>query len=118
KLSCLSPLANNLRVGVMLANDSIYREENKAEYVAGVEVVVFAVQAGELAYAHVGYPQLFLARRSLPWVPLSVQMDLGTEMSTAEKLLSPLPQNVIGLHTTTNLNISSFKIQPEDRLVF
>src|SRR5580700_8765484 len=36
-LTCLTPLANNLRVGVMLANDLLYREDNKAEYTTGVE---------------------------------------------------------------------------------
>lgn len=118
KLTCLSPLANNLRVGVMLANDSLYREENRAEYIAGVELLVFAHQNNELAFAQVGHPALFLAREGLPWIPLSVQVDLATELSHAETLLAPLPQNMIGVHTTTNLNISSFKTQPGDRLVF
>lgn len=117
KLTCLSPLANSLRVGVMLANDSLYREENKAEYVAGVEVLVFAHQMGELAFAQVGYPHLFLARPGMPWIPLSVQVDLATEISRPPDVLAPLPQNVLGLHTTTNMNVSSFKIQPQDRLV-
>jgi hypothetical protein len=117
-LTCLSPLANSLRVGVMLANDSIYREENKAEYTAGVEVLVFARQENELAFAQVGYPHLFLARSGLPWIPLSVQMDLSTEFSVADHILPPLPHNLIGLHATTNMNVSSFKIQAEDRLIF
>lgn len=116
-LTCLSPLANNLRVAMLLANDTLYREENKAEYMTGVEVLVFAHQMGELAYAQVGYPHLFLARPSLPWIPLSVQIDLATEMSQPPDLLAPLPQNLIGLHTTTNANISSFKTQPKDKLV-
>lgn len=116
-LTCLSPLANTLRVATLLANDSLYREENKAEYMTGVEVLVFAHQLGELAFAQVGYPHLFLARQSMPWIPLSVQIDLSTEMSSPPDLLPPLPQNMIGLHTTTNLNVSSFKTQPGDKLV-
>ena len=118
KLTCLSPLANSLRVGLMLANDSLYREDNKSEYSAGVEVLVFAHQEGELAFAQVGHPHFFLARRGLPWIPLSVQIDLSTELSPPQQFLSPLPQNLIGLHTTTNMNISSFKTQKGDRLVF
>jgi hypothetical protein len=118
KLTCLSPLANSLRVGVMLANDSIYREENKAEYISGVELLVFAHQENELSFAQVGHPHLYLARRGMPWLPLSVQIDLSGEMSEAPAVLPPLPQNVIGLHTTTNMNVASFKTQPEDRLVF
>lgn len=118
KLSCLSGLANSLRVGLMLANDSIYREENKSEYIAGCEVLVFACQDMELSFAQVGFPQFFLSRKGLPWIPLTVQIDLATEMSQPPKILPPLPQNVIGLHTTTNMNVSSFKTQSQDRLIF
>lgn len=118
KLSCLSPLANSLRVAVMLANDSLYREENKAEYTAGVEVLVFAHANHELAFAQVGAPHLLLARAGLPWLPLSVQIDMSTELSRKDDLLAPLPQNLLGLHGTTNMNVHSFKTQPGDRLVF
>ncbi len=118
KLSCISPLANSLRVGMMLANDSLYREENKSEYISGVEVLVFAHQMNELAFAQVGHPNFFIARRGCPWIPLSVQVDMSTELSEADHTLAPLPQNLIGMHTTTNLNISSFKTQPADKLIF
>ncbi|MBX3020834.1 MAG: hypothetical protein KF799_04095 [Bdellovibrionales bacterium] len=118
KLTCLSGLANSLRVGVMLANDSIYREENKSEYMSGVEVLVFAHQEGELSFAQVGYPHFFLARQGMPWIPLSVQIDLSTELSQPPEILPPLPQNLIGLHSTTNMNVASFKTQAHDRLVF
>lgn len=117
-LTCLSPLANSLRVGVMLANDLLYREENKSEYTSGVEVLVFAKLENELAYAQVGHPQFFLARQQCPWIPLSVQIDLSSELSEPPTFLSPLPQNLLGLHTTTNMNVSSFKTQKNDRLLF
>lgn len=32
--------------------------------------------------------------------------------------MAPLPQNLVGMHTTTNLNVSSFKVQPDDKLIF
>jgi hypothetical protein len=118
KLSSISPLANNLRVGIMLANDSLYREDNKAEYTAGVEVLVFAHENHELAFAQVGSPHFLLARKGLPWIPLSVQIDLATELSLPPEILAPLPQNLLGLHTTSNMNISSFRTQPGDRLIF
>lgn len=118
KLTCLTPLANNLRVALMLANDSLYREENKSEYTAGVEVFVFAHAQGELAYAQVGSPQFLVAREGMPWIPVSVQIDMATELSVHPELLAPLPQNLIGLHTTTNMNVASIRTQPHDRLVF
>jgi hypothetical protein len=67
-LTCVSPLANTLRVSVMMANDSIYREENKLDYQAGVELFVFSHQKGELAYATVGLPQAFVLRKGAPWI--------------------------------------------------
>ena len=118
KLTCLSPLANNLRAGIMLANDILYREENKAEHSTGVEILVFAQAQGELAFAQVGSPQFFLVRSGFPWIPVSVQIDLATELSVPPELLAPLPHNVLGLHTTSNMNVSSFKTQPLDRLIF
>ncbi len=118
KLTCLSPLANSLRAGIMMANDTIYREENKAEYTTGVEVLVFAHAEGELAFAQVGYPHIFLARKDLPWIPLSVQVDLSLELSEPPEVLPPLPQNLIGLHTSTNMNLSSIRTQKGDRLIF
>jgi len=118
KLTCLSPLANSLRAGVMLANDQVYRDENKAEYISGVEVLVFSHANGELAFAQVGYPHLYLARAHLPWIPLSIQIDLSSELSQPPEMLPPLPQNLIGLHNTTNMNLNSFKTQPGDKLIF
>lgn len=118
KLTCLSPLANSLRAGVMMANDTLYREENKAEYTTGCELLVFAHAEGELAFAQVGYPHLFLARKDLPWIPLSVQMDLATELSEPPEILPPLPQNLIGLHISTNMNLQSLRMQSGDRLIF
>ncbi len=118
KLTCLSPLANNLRAGIMLANDLLYREENAAEHTTGVEVLVFSRAQGELAFAQVGSPQLLLAREGMPWIPVSVQIDLSTELSDSGELLAPLPRNVLGLFNHTNMNISSFKTQPGDRLIF
>lgn len=118
KLTCLSPTANTLRAGLMLANDLIYREDNKSEYTAGVEVVVFAKSDQELAYAHVGHPNSFLARPGLPWIPLTCQIDLSSELSSSDNILSPLPLNLLGLHMTTNLNVASIRLQPEDRIIF
>lgn len=118
KLTVMSPLANSLRAALMMVNDTLYREENKAEYTFGCEILVFAHHEGELAFAQVGYPHLILARKDLPWIPLSVQIDLATELSEPPEILAPLPQNLIGLHTSTNMNIQSLRIQKSDRLIF
>ena len=43
---------------------------------------------------------------------------MSTELSHPPEILPPLPTNMIGLHNTSNMNISSFKTQPGDRLIF
>lgn len=118
KLSCISPLANTLRVATMLANDTVYREDNRAEYMTAMEFVVFSHIHGEFAYAQVGQPNLYLAREGLPWLPIAVQLDLSTEMSTQSGMCPPLPGNLIGIHTTTNMVVSSFRTKPKDKIIF
>jgi len=116
-LSCLSGMANTLRAAVMLANDLVYREENKSEHISGVELLVFSRIEKELSFAHVGQPNLYLARPQRPWVTVSSQLDLPGEFSQQATTLSPLPHNLIGLHSTTNMNVASIQLQPSDRLV-
>ncbi len=118
KLSCLSASANSLRVALMLANDYLYRDDNKSEFVAGVEVLVFAKFHNELSIAQVGAPSLMLARQGMPLLPLCTQIDLSTEMSGPSRSLAPLPSNLLGLHSTTNLTVLSVRVQPDDHLIF
>lgn len=117
KISSLTPLANSLRAGIMLANDSLYREENRNEYVSGVELVVFAQRDEEIAWAQIGYPNLFLSRRGVGLIPMGGQLDLAAELSS-ETVYPPLPANVLGLNATSNFSINSFRPLPGDRLIF
>ena len=116
-MTCLSPLANTLRVAVMLANDSLYREENRNEYTSGVELLVFAAKDEELAWAQIGSPNLFLMRQKVGLIPLSTQIDLATELSDQTEL-APLPANLIGLNPTSNFSINSIRPHQGDQLIF
>lgn len=116
-MTCLSPLANTLRSAVMLANDVMYREENKNEYQNGVELFAFSRSANELSYVQIGQPHVILHRKSMPLIPLSLQMDLGMEWSTAKLKLPPLPHDLLGLHGTSNFHVVSFRPMPGDELI-
>lgn len=118
KLTCLSSLANHVRVGMMLANDTIYREENKSEYQGALEICMFARNEFEVAIAQVGQPHVLLSRAEVPILPLGIEPDLVQEWSQPPQLLHPLPSNVIGLHTTSNFMVRSFRPQADDKLVF
>src|SRR5688572_90445 len=65
-LTCLSPLANSLRAGIKLANDVIYSEDNKNEYISGVELFVFSRRGAEAVWAQVGFPAAYLDRLQRP----------------------------------------------------
>lgn len=120
-LTCLSPLANTLRAGIMLANDIIYREENKSEYQSGVELLVFTRNSTEIAFVQIGQPHVILNRTSRPgspMIPIGVQLDLSMEWSVGKKILSPLPHDLLGLYTTSNFQVMMFRPMPGDELIF
>lgn len=118
RMTCLSPLANNIRVAMMLLNDSIYRETNKLDYDGGIEVLICAKHQGEIAIAQVGQPHAFISRPGLPIAPISTVLDLSMELSQAPELLPPLPSQLIGVYSTSNFYVQSYHANPEDQLIF
>lgn len=117
KLTCLSGAANTLRAAVMLTNDILHREENKNEYVSGVEAFVFSYVGGEVSFVQVGQPQVLLWRENQSLTFLSPHMDLSQEWTQSSATLAPLPNNLLGIHRTTNFQVISFKPQPGDRFI-
>ncbi len=117
RLSSLSPMGNNLRVAALLANDAIYREDNKTEYKAGVELFACIFDEDECIFLQTGNPHVLLERNGHPLMPLSSQIDLAFDMSEGAIVLPPLPAQVIGIDSTANMNINSFRVQKGDRIV-
>ncbi len=117
RLSCLSSGANNLRIAVLLANESIFREDNHVEYRNGVELFTMSLSDGELVWIQIGQPQILLARKSRQVITLAGAMDLSFDMSADEELMPSLPNQLLGLDSSLNLTINSFRPQNEDQLV-
>ena len=117
-LTCISPIGNTLRAAVMLTNDVLYREENKNDYQSGVELLVFSRSVTEVSFVQIGAPNVFLSRKGLPLTPLSLNIDLALEWGRANKQLSPLPQELLGVHSTSNFRVVSFRPLPGDKLIF
>lgn len=116
-LTCLSIPANRLRTAVLMANEFLYREENKEEYVSGVELFAASWRDGDFSWVQVGHPQAFLAREARGLMPLGTHIDLSMDMSVGDDLLSPLPANLLGLDSSVNITVGSFVPQPKDQLV-
>lgn len=116
-MTVLSDQANYLRIGTLIANDMLYRSENKAEYVSGVELLVLSQQGPQLAWAQVGAPHLLLQRKSRPVSPLAVCYDHSFEIGLRGEAVAPLPSHMAGLDPSCNIVSGDLQVQEGDRLV-
>lgn len=117
KLSCLSPAANRLRIATMLANEMLFREDNREEYRVGVELLILTLSENELSWAQVGGPHLLLARGTSTLLPIGSTIDLSLDLSTPLNELPALPSQLLGLDSTVNASINSFRARPGDQLL-
>ncbi len=116
RLSCLSGLANNLRIATLLANEALYREDNRAEYRSGVELFAAVLDEQELVWLQAGSPHILLSRSGRTLMPIGSQIDLSFDLGN-ESILPPLPSQLLGLDISLNLNLNSFRARPDDQLV-
>lgn len=118
RLSCVSTQANHLRTAALLANEALFRGENREEYKTGVELFAGLVHDDEFVWLQAGNPQVLLCRDGWTPLPLGSQMDLAYDLSPDEdRLLPPLPAQLLGLHSTVNIHLNGFKPRSNDRLV-
>lgn len=117
RLSCLSSQANNLRVAALLANEVLYRDDNQNEYKSGVELFAASLDENEVVWLQAGNPQILLGRGDRSLLPLGSQIDLAFDMSEGTELLPPLPSQLLGLDSSLNLTINSFRARAGDRIV-
>lgn len=117
RLSCLSTAANNLRTAAMLANDTLFREDNSEEYRAGVELFAATLSQNELSWIQVGGPHILLGRGDQSLLPLGSSVDLALDMEVGRGNLPALPAQLLGLDSQVNLTINSFRARSDDKLV-
>ena len=113
----ISREANHLRIGLMIANEILYRGENKSQYVSGIEVLVVGRQGSQLAWAQVGAPHLLLRRPGRPLVPLATSFDHSFELSLAGRHEAPLPSRLLGVDPTCHVVSGDLQVSSEDLLV-
>jgi hypothetical protein len=119
KLASLSPMANNIRVALMLANDMIYKEENSEELLTGLEVAVIAQDQSQIVIGQIGAPSIYLARGVSPLVNISSYFDLSASaIATNTNLRTPpLPATLLGTHANALVTLNSFKPQTADKII-
>lgn len=116
RLSCLSTLANRLRIATLLANESLYRDDNRNEYRSGVELFAGVLEQDEFVWLQSGNPQILLSRPGRKLLPLGSQIDLSFDFSEGSELLPGLPSQLLGLDSSLNLSINSFRARPGDKI--
>lgn len=116
-LTCLSDGANHLRIGLLIANEFLYRGENKNEYQCGVEVLAISRKGSQVAWAQVGSPHVLLNRQGRPLVPLSTVFDHSFEMSLSGRKASPLPSHFLGVDPTCNVMCGDLQATSRDSLI-
>ncbi|RYZ64160.1 MAG: hypothetical protein EOP05_22475 [Proteobacteria bacterium] len=116
KMSCLSTSANRLRTATLLANETLFREDNREEYRSGVEIFAGILEEDEFVWLQSGNPQILLSRVGKKLLPLGSQIDLSFDFSEGNEILSGLPSQLMGLDSSLNLSINSFRAHAGDKL--
>jgi hypothetical protein len=98
----LSSRANQLRSAVYMANEMIYRDHNKSEYTAGLEIMCLSYENNTLSWVSSGSPHLFILQNS-HFYPVSYNLDLNSQFSS----LVTLPSNMIGVDASVHINVAS-----------
>jgi hypothetical protein len=116
-VTSLSKEANYLRVATLLANDLVFRGENRSEYNSGYEVLILLKSHEQVTWAHVGGPHLLLKKSQRPLVPVLTQFDLSTELSTPNVVLPPLPSRLLGMDSSCQIICGDVTLAKDDQLV-
>lgn len=115
-LTCLSSEANYLRIALLIANESLYRGENRNQYSSGLEVVALLRNQNQVAWAQVGGPHILLFREhQLPKL-VATSMDLSAELES-EEVLPALPAQMLGLDSVCQIQCGHFVLKPKDKIL-
>lgn len=91
RLTCLSPIENNLRTAILLTNEKLYKEKNNEEYTMACEIFAGSLYKGVFYWGQVGYPSFYLLRDH-KLTPLSIAFDNSLNFSTPSHTLPPMPK--------------------------
>ncbi|MBO9667433.1 MAG: hypothetical protein J7501_11560 [Bdellovibrio sp.] len=116
-LTCMTDETNYVRTALMIANDALYRGENKNSYNSGVEILVIFKRGLQLAWAQVGSPSMFIQRENQKLQPLSINTDLSSELRSSEENLPPLPGQLLGLDRTCYIQCGHTFVREGDQIV-
>lgn len=100
-----------------LVHKQISQLENADEYTNALEVTAIEIQNSKISWAQAGHPNLYLARPGCSLIPLSHQTDLSLETCKNGALSPPMPNNLLGLGSISQIYSQSFSLQPSDKII-
>lgn len=110
--SALSKDSNNLRMATLIANDMIYRSENRDDLHTCYEMIVLFKKKNQLSWVQVGNPNLVLLRDLA--TPLSFSPPPST--SYESKVIS-LPNQFFGTEMHCYFQVGTIEIKETDKLL-
>jgi hypothetical protein len=116
-LTCFSDETNYLRVALLIANDSVYRGDNRGEYLGAIETLVILRRDNKIAYAQVGAPNLMIQKDGMGLAPIAVSYESSHELGNQFESLAPMPQSLLGVDPTVNIRCGDFRVEDNDRLI-
>ncbi|MEK6772490.1 MAG: hypothetical protein AABY64_01000 [Bdellovibrionota bacterium] len=116
-MTCYSSEANALRVATLLANDLLYRSENKSEYATLIELVVLWKKDKKISWVQCGGPQIFIKKPGQDLCALSVVVDNSMDIFAVNNEISPLPSMGLGLESSCPLSVGSCVMEQDDQLI-
>lgn len=109
----LTPIANRLRSAAVMANENLYLNANKSEYVSAVEMLAIYKEKNTLNWVHVGSPHLFLMNEQ-GIQPLCYTLDWSWQVHQG----SPLLCHGLGVERSCQLNCGSYRMtDPSTKLI-
>ena len=113
KIESLGLVANRLRSAAIHANDLLFREINRSEFVTAVEFLGLVFQNGILSWVQIGSPHLLLLSDGR-LQPLAYQMDFGWQYNQS----SPLVSQGMGIEPSCQFSCGSIHIEKKSELFF
>ena len=116
-LPCYTSEGNALRVATLLANEQVCKGENKTSYASLIEVVAIWKNENKISWVQCGGPQILMKKPGRDLYPLSVTVDNSLEIFGANKEMSPMPTNGLGVDDVCNLNVGSCVFEEGDHVL-
>lgn len=108
----LSSAANRLRMGLMTANQFLFKGENAKAWKTAVEIVAIHFDKPVVSWAHVGGPHLLLAD---PQQTHPLAYALGWDAQTQQQ--GPLFSQALGIEAQLPISAGSVRVKSGSRLL-